>query len=501
MSLGFAKSPRELTLKEDIGTLTRDDLKEELKEQLDKLRVELFQKLEKLGSDGSVSSAQQAPASSTSGQNKHNDKHARRSNGEITKKGGLGDPPDISMLKLSPEEEELAALTKRGFKRGAEGEFNVAELNLSRSSFRGEQPPGPTAYSRLAEESDGEATSKAAEMYLEGEDERSPDCCIATEDMDPVHPLAQNPGICNWRYSLRQLVDSDRFAYIVTAFVVMNAILIGVETDYSARNLNETLPGSAEFGWFFCWIFTLDVSSKLLSYGCCDFFLGSEWKWNNFDFLVVFLQWFEEAAAYVTSGKGGPNLGFLRILRIARIMRLARLLHLVVELRSMITSICASLKPLAWAMLLFCMLIYVVAVAMTQLANEYRAQAIKIDESDPDLDRYFNTLGTAILSLWECISGGMDWGSVATPLIQDVSPAMAVVFSVYIAFSMLAMMNVITGIFVDNATTSAQQDKEIYVAKSVFRAQRSLRGRGCRCGRCRKPLQAHRYRRQWHSFT
>ena len=75
---------------------------------------------------------------------------------------------------------------------------------------------------------------------------------------------------------------------------------------------------------------------------------------------------------------------------------------------------------------------------------------------------------------------------MAQPLIDDVSPVMALVFSGYVgrsggstwasevAFSMLAMMNVITGlycpetapcsirgIFVDNAKTYAQQDKAL----------------------------------------
>eukprot|EP00438_Fugacium_kawagutii_P004947 Skav216519 [mRNA] locus=scaffold4485:97602:102838:- [translate_table: standard] len=102
------------------------------------------------------------------------------------------------------------------------------------------------------------------------------------------------------------------------------------------------------------------------------------------------------------------NFGFLRILRtlrVVRIMRLARVLHLVVELRTMVSSIVASLKPLFWATLLFSMLIYAVAVAMTQIANEYRGSS----GADSKLERYFSDLGTATLALWGCIRGGMDW--------------------------------------------------------------------------------------------
>ena len=80
------------------------------------------------------------------------------------------------------------------------------------------------------------------------------------------------------------------------------------------------------------------------------------------------------------------NFGFLRLLRtlrVVRIMRLARVLHLVVELRTMVSSIVASLKPLFWATILFSMLVYAMAVAMTQIANEYRASG----GVDRELDR------------------------------------------------------------------------------------------------------------------
>jgi len=212
------------------------------------------------------------------------------------------------------------------------------------------------------------------------------------------------------------------------------------------------------------------VICRLVVHGLSDFFCGADWRWNIFDFLVVGLQWFEQLVDLVFSVDGhgtAVNFGFLRILRtlrVVRIMRLARVLHLVVELRTMVSSIVASLKPLFWATLLFSMLIYAVAVAMTQIANEYRSS----NGADVQLERYFCNLGTATLALWECISGGMDWQDMAQPLIDDVSPMMAIAFSAYVAFSVLAMMNVITGIFVDNAKTYAQQDKDSYVVRHVL---------------------------------
>lgn len=268
---------------------------------------------------------------------------------------------------------------------------------------------------------------------------------------------------------LRNLVESDAFGYFITSLVMVNAVSIGMETDYAARHDGiGRLPFSHAVSTLFCYVFTVEVSLRVGVHGL-DFFWGPDWRWNLFDFLIVGLQWFEQVADLLFNLDGhasAMNFGFLRILRtlrVVRIMRLARVLHLVVELRTMVSSIVASLKPLFWATLLFSMLIYAVAVAMTQISNEYRAS----NGSDGQLERYFCSLGTATLALWECISGGMDWQDMAQPL-QKVNPMMGVFFSAYVAFSVLAMMNVITGIFVDNAKTYAQQDKDSYVVRHVL---------------------------------
>ena len=132
----------------------------------------------------------------------------------------------------------------------------------------------------------------------------------------------------------------------------------------------------------------------------------------------------------------------LRMLRLARIMRLARVIHLLVELRSMVASIVACLRPLIWAAVLFGMLVYTVAVTLTESANHLRAAQ---NSTHSALDSYFSSLGTAAITLWMCITGGIDWKNVADPLIYEISPWMGAAVTVYVAFSVLAMMNVITG--------------------------------------------------------
>lgn len=271
---------------------------------------------------------------------------------------------------------------------------------------------------------------------------------------------------------LRQIIidflSGESFGYFITFLVVLNAILIGVETDYTARHrVGAVMPFSQPINRVFGCVFSVEVALKLVFFGCWQFFIGPDWRWNTFDFIVVSMQWLDECGHMMAGKDGNSGMSFLRVfrmMRIARIMRLARVIQFVVELRTMISSITASLKPLCWASVLFGMLIYMVAVVMTQMVNDRR---VVNDDLSPSIEHYFSSLGVAVMSLWQCISGGMDWQDMAAPLSDEVSPLMGIMFTCYIAFSMLAMMNVITGIFVDNASQYAQQDRDAYVVKHV----------------------------------
>jgi len=284
------------------------------------------------------------------------------------------------------------------------------------------------------------------------------------EIMLPEHEAMTVRGI------LYRWLNSNSFNYTVSIMVFMNAILIGAQTDYAAQHGGaSSLPWCGVVNHAFCIVFTIEVCCKLYVYGCLHFFWrDSDWKWNCFDTLVVLLQW-ADYAAEMMPGKlvQSGNLGMcLRLLRLARIMRLARVIHLMVELRTMVASIVACLRPLIWASVLFGMLVYTVAVTLTESANHYRASQ-HVHESTA-LDQYFSSLGTAAITLWMCITGGIDWKNVADPLINEISPLMGAAVTLYVAFSVLAMMNVITGIFVENASAFSKEDKDNYVVRHVL---------------------------------
>jgi len=81
---------------------------------------------------------------------------------------------------------------------------------------------------------------------------------------------------------------------------------------------------------------------------------------------------------------------------------------------------------------------------------------------------YFGSLGRAILSLWQAMSGGLDWDSLAGPFFTKISWLTGMAFASYIAFALLALMNVVTGVFVQTALLSAQKEEQNFVTSQII---------------------------------
>merc|ERR1712228_338027 len=84
-----------------------------------------------------------------------------------------------------------------------------------------------------------------------------------------------------------------------------------------------------------------------------------------------------------------------------------------------------------------------------------------------ELEHYFGTLPRTVFTMFESIVGGINWDHVVSPLISDISPAFGLIFSLYIAASMFAVMNMLTGVFVDRAIQSVREDKDMVLASRV----------------------------------
>merc|ERR1712224_480903 len=115
------------------------------------------------------------------------------------------------------------------------------------------------------------------------------------------------------------------------------------------------------------------------------------------------------------------------------------------------------------------MFIIVAGTIFIQILVDLR-ETSELDRTDAmNLEHYWSTLPRAALTLFEAISGGVSWDEIVSPLM-DISPKLGVGFCMYVAFSTLALMNVITGIFVNGAITSADSEKAKQAANALHKA-------------------------------
>lgn len=141
-------------------------------------------------------------------------------------------------------------------------------------------------------------------------------------------------------------------------------------------------------------------------------------------------------------------------------------------------SILGSLKSLVWAIVLLFVLMYVVGIYLTQLVLDTRLELGKDDalgsknDISDTLVFYFGSIGDTTYALYCAVTGGVDWSALVDPLRAEVSVFITPCFIFYIAFAVLCMLNVITGVFVESALLTAKKDKDSYMVshmRSLFK--------------------------------
>ncbi|CAK0883037.1 unnamed protein product [Prorocentrum cordatum] len=280
----------------------------------------------------------------------------------------------------------------------------------------------------------------------------------------------KKPSFAEWARSLTRLETYRGMSAAAILGSFRNPITIGMEADYAAQNVTDTAPITYRvFEVFFCIVFTTELVLRVYVYKL-EFFLKREVGvlWNYFDLLVVTAQLVQECFEYIQSSANGNNdagnlriLRILRVLRIVRIFRLVRVLHLISEFRAIVSSIIGSFRSLCWAVLLLLLMMYIVGVwflqtvtdlFITRAAFDGDGVLIPFSSGEESLKGHFGSLGWAILSL-----------DVGDPLMNEIDWFLGLAFAAFIAFSLLALMSVVTGVFVQTALHSAERKEENFL--------------------------------------
>ncbi|CAE7941310.1 unnamed protein product [Symbiodinium necroappetens] len=120
------------------------------------------------------------------------------------------------------------------------------------------------------------------------------------------------------------------------------------------------------------------------------------------------------------------------------------------------------MSSVGWTSLLLVVLFYLFGVLLTQISTDH-CRDLKYtsgDSCDDQLNRFWSSVPQSMLTLFLSITNGISWDEALQPLRQ-ISDIAVVGLLIYIVITVLAVLNVVTGVFCNMAIESARADKDI----------------------------------------
>ena len=185
---------------------------------------------------------------------------------------------------------------------------------------------------------------------------------------------------------MQNLTEMDKFNNFIIVIIMLAGIVVGFQTDrYCEKQLVIKVCET-----IIMIIFIFEVVAKILAEGSrpLRYWLGPEWKWNNFDFFIVVL-------SLVPTGESG---GAVKLLRLVRLARLAKLIKKIPALQMIIMGLVGGMVQIVNIMLLLTIVLYLFGIVGNMLFGE----------NDP---WHFGTLSRSLMSLFRA-STLEDWTDI-----------------------------------------------------------------------------------------
>jgi len=281
---------------------------------------------------------------------------------------------------------------------------------------------------------------------------------------------SQHPKISQIAYAI---VSSWQFNVAVMLLIILNALFIAREQDLSVRkafgssiDLNVFSKASnVSVAAAFTSMFSVELLVRLIA-ARGNFCCGPDKGWNCFDCILVLASLLEMTASSLVDVNF--SLQPVRILRSLRGMRFIRILRYFRELRIMMLSILHCMVPLLWFSIFIAIIVFIFGTFFAEQA----AVAARNARADDTYIQFFCNFPRTLLTLYSAALGGEDWFNAVTALEKAGQYPAAIVFIVYMTFTYLGVMNIITGIFVETTFNISHMDKEVVMqaemAKKVF---------------------------------
>ena len=227
---------------------------------------------------------------------------------------------------------------------------------------------------------------------------------------------------------LARLVDSDAFNLAIAGVIVINAIVLGLETFPSvmASYADQLILAND-----ICYsVFVVELVLRFASYGRRpqDFFKSG---WNVFDLIIIGGVWIPGVR---------ENATLLRILRLARI---ARLLRFLPDARVLIATVVRSIPPLASIVVLTFLILFIYGMVGWALFGEA-------------LPESWGTITRAMLTLFILLT--LENFPTYLEEALAVTPWATLYFVSYVLVAAFVIFNLLIGIIISSMESARERE-------------------------------------------
>lgn len=227
---------------------------------------------------------------------------------------------------------------------------------------------------------------------------------------------------------VESIVESAFFHRTVLSLIVLNAVIVGLETYPQVES---------HYGWLLhladrtiLYLFSLELILRFVAVRQPTVFLKN--GWNVFDLVIV-------AAGYL------PASQFFTVARLFRVLRVLRAVSVLPNLQTLVAALLKSLPSLGHIVMLLGLLIYVYAAIGTSLFSEISP-------------KYFRTLHQSVLTLFSVITLE-GWVSIMDEVLPYARAAW-IYFVTFILFGTFVALNFFVGVIVSNLQSAAVEEKD-----------------------------------------
>jgi voltage-gated sodium channel len=240
-------------------------------------------------------------------------------------------------------------------------------------------------------------------------------------------PSPENRGFVRW---CRRISDDRRFGNAILAIILLNAVLVGLETSPALAGRWQGLFQAANT--LILAIFLGELAVRIAAHGWRfgDFLRDG---WNVFDLVVVALSLVPGVGAFAT------------VARIARVLRVARLVSVSPKLRLIVGTMTRSIPSLAHVSLLLGLLLYMYAVIGVNIFGAH----------DPE---HWGGLGPALLTLFQMLTleGWVE--------LQDTSLTLTrwawVYYGSFVIVAVFVVVNLFIAVVLNNLDEIREEDRK-----------------------------------------